>query len=126
MARTTEENKALIAEKEKQIEALRKEIKALRGPAGIASLTKNLLVTARGTYGGGMIPKNGNVPDDWTPIVKLCLRPFYVSRVSDLEDAEMYLAAEMADELILIFNKYHKAAQELRKALSYEKLEEEK
>ena len=111
MARITEENKALIAEKEAQIEKLKEEIKSLKGPIGIASLTKNLLITAHGTRGGGMIPHNGN-SSHWMPILRVCLNAFGASYVSELTEADMYLAAEMADEIIEIFNKYYKLARE--------------
>ena len=106
-----EKTTALIKEKEQEIKRLRAEIKSLRGPAGIASLTKNLLVTARGTHGGGMIPHNGNSPD-WTPILRVCLSAFRVSYVRDLAEEDMYVAAEMADEIIEVFNKYYKLVRE--------------
>ena len=106
-----EKQDALIKEKEQEIEKLKEEIKAMRGPMGIASLTKNLLVTAHGTYHGGFIPHNGN-SSDWSPIMKVCLKAFGVSYVRDLTEEEMYVAAEMADEIIEIFNKYYKLIRE--------------
>lgn len=106
MGFTSEENKAAIAEREAQIAKLQAEIKELRGPNGIASLTKNTLVTARKSYHGKGL-KNSLVPDDWSPIVKVCLRVFRVSRVKDLSENQVRVAAEMADEIIEVFNKYY-------------------
>lgn len=102
----------LIAAKEKEIEQLRKEIKQLRGPVGLAQMVSKKMIDTR--YGKFAFNKSRNCPDEalWQHICRICYevhrenhRPRDM-RFNTLTDAEKKVAAEMADKIIDIWNKY--------------------
>lgn len=101
-----EKRDSLIKEKEKEIARLKAEIKELRGPAGIASLTKNHLCTA--TWSDGSPRPNSASSEEWQAIKRVCMIAFGASYVRDLTPEMMQSVAKMADEIIDIFNKYYK------------------
>lgn len=106
--KTTEER---IREKRQEIEKLEKEIKELQGPRGLAQMINGkMLYTA---YGQIRYDKR-NCPDEalWNHICRVCYevhRKNHTERkifFRTLTDHEKKISAEMADEIITIWNKY--------------------
>jgi len=106
--RTTEE---LIKAKREEIEKLKKEIKELSLPRGLAQMVNGkMLYTAYGE----IRYKDRNCPDEalWNHICRMCYevhRKNHTERkifFRTLTDREKKISAEMADEIISIWNKY--------------------
>ena len=97
-------NKELIERKKAQIKALEEEIKNLRGPRGIASvMNENFAFATHPIIYYGY---------EWGILRKLILMAFRVKKVNDLDEDQIYMAAEMADELLKVWNKYYELIEE--------------
>ena len=92
-------NRELIKQKKAQIKALEEEIKSLRGPKGISSVMKNNFAFAD----HDLI----YYAHEWSLLRKLVLRAFGAKYVTDLSEDQIFFAAEMADEILTVWNKYY-------------------
>lgn len=129
-------NEELIAEKKRQIEGLKQEIAELEAPRSIAKLVKNKMLYASKAIS---ISKTGNEKvikirpyhalsgqSPWLHIKGLCMdlvrerHDLHMHErlyIRDLTPTEVITCAQMADEMIEVWNKY------IRKLYIYEKEE---
>lgn len=105
----TDKEKA-IKEREEKIKQLRAEIHELKNPTSIKKLTVNKMFDV-GWY-DGKINYDSKNNMGWEYLRKMCLELFRVRHkgenmtIETLTHAEAKLAASMADEIILIWNRY--------------------
>lgn len=107
----------LLAEKKKQLEKLKKEIKELETPNSISIFCNNRVIyPSREKDGSYTIkPYHSSGVGEWKEIKNLCMqlmRYKYCPKIhdrlyiKDLSEEEIKLLANMADEIINIWNRY--------------------
>lgn len=100
----------LIKEKQDKIKQLNAEIRELKSPTSIKKLIVNRMLDV-GWY-DGKINYDSKNNKGWEHLRKMCLELFRVRHkgenmtIETLTHAEAKLAASMADEIILIWNRY--------------------
>ena len=118
---TAEEKEKKIKENKELIAKLSKEIKDLQESKGIAGHVTEGILTWRydldeRVFKPGYATSVTRSHEDWTSIKTLCMRLFGNKvLIKDLTHEQVLLAAEMADEIIRVRNKYFKQVHHIGK-----------